>query len=233
MSDGLVVCGLGVSYGNARALYGVTAAFAAGRVNAVVGSNGAGKSSLLLAVAGAIASTGEAMLDGRDLRRLSPRGRARAGISIVPQCRQVFPCLSVRENLQVRAGVLGLGRTQVEAALDMFGVLRTRQAVLAGVLSGGEEQMLAVARALMGDPRVILMDEMATVLAPMIVRQLMRTTTDIAVAGRTVVVAKPSIGAIYRSLDRGYVLLRGAVVGEATGGEEISRAYQDRMGVGG
>jgi branched-chain amino acid transport system ATP-binding protein len=231
MSDGLSVAGLSVSYGKAPALQGVDAVFRPGALTAVVGPNGAGKSSLLLALSGAVVAKGDLSLDGKPIGRLSARQRARDGIAIVPQGRQVFPRLTVTENLQVRAAVLGLGKSAVDGALDMFPVLRERQSALAGVLSGGEQQMLAVSRALMGEPRVLLMDEMSTGLAPMVVQRLMRTAADLAKGGGVVVVAEPAIAAIQSWLDGGYVLLRGAVVGQGSSGPEVAQRYRKSMGV--
>jgi branched-chain amino acid transport system ATP-binding protein len=233
VSEGLTVTGLSVAYGKAPALQGIDVAFRPGAVTAVAGPNGAGKSSLLLALAGAVPAKGTITLDGRPIGKLSARQRARDGIAIVPQGRQIFPRLSVRENLQVRSAVLGLGNASVQSALDMFPVLRERESALAGVLSGGEQQMLAVSRALMGSPRVLLMDEMSTGLAPMVVRRLMKTAAELARSGGVVVVAEPAVAAIQSWLDGGYVLLRGAVVAEADNGAVVARRYRQAMGVGG
>src|SRR5690606_30498164 len=111
--------------------------------------NGAGKSSLALGVYGSIAASGDVTLGGEQLGSLDAIDRARAGVSIVPQGRQLFPRLTVRENLQVLAEILKLSQTEVDAALDRFPILRERENRLAGVLSGGEQQMLVVSRALM------------------------------------------------------------------------------------
>src|SRR5437016_2629100 len=132
MGEGVAVSGLRVRYGHATALAGVDVEFAPGRINAVVGPNGAGKSSLLLALYGAVPSTGTVLVGGRDVSGLRPAERARAGIGLVPQGRQVFPTLTVRENIAVFAEVIGAGAAQVDAALHRFPRLVERAGTLAG-----------------------------------------------------------------------------------------------------
>jgi branched-chain amino acid transport system ATP-binding protein len=224
--------GLWVRYGLATAVAGVDVEFEPGRINAIVGPNGAGKSSLLLALCGAVPSTGVVTLGGEDVSALAPAERARKGVSLVPQGRQIFPTLTVRENLDVMAEVLKLGKPAVDRALERFPRLVERQRSLAGVLSGGEQQMLAVTRALMADPcHVLLLDEMATGLAPLIVQGLMRTVRELAASGTTVVMAEASIGAVRDDIDRGVMLLRGEVVATADGGTELDGLYRSRMGL--
>jgi branched-chain amino acid transport system ATP-binding protein len=232
MTHQLHVQNLFVRYGNATAVAGVDLRFEPGRINAVVGPNGAGKSSLLLALCGAVESTGTVTLGDRDISALTPARRGRDGIALVPQGRQIFPTLTVRENLEVMAEVLRVGNTAVDRALERFPVLLERSRALAGVLSGGEQQMLAVTRALMADPcHVLLLDEMATGLAPLIVQRLMRTVRELADNGTTVVMAEASIGAIRGDIDRGVILLRGEVVASADGGDDLDSIYRSRMGL--
>jgi branched-chain amino acid transport system ATP-binding protein len=234
VSAGLVVDGVSVRYGKATAVDRVSLVAEAGAVTAVVGPNGAGKSSLLQALYGATASTGHVTLDGADISNLTATARARHGIALVPQGRQIFARLSVWENLQIMAEVLRLGDDEAEAALHRFPILVERRRQLAGVLSGGEQQMLAVTRALMGSPRLLLLDEMTTGLAPLIVGQLMETAVAMAASGAIVVVAEPSISTLRDRIDRGYVLLRGAIVDvEEAGGVALEAAYRDRMGITG
>jgi len=230
-SSGLVVAGLTVTYGAASAVRQVSVTAPAGSVTAVVGPNGAGKSSLLLGIYGSVSARGTVSIAGRDVSRLSALARARAGVAIVPQGRQLFPKMSVHENLQVMAELQGLGRDRVDGALDRFPILRERAGHMAGVLSGGEQQMLAVARALMTEPSVILLDEMATGLAPKIVAELVRLVGELAAGGTAVVLADPSLTATKAAVDRGYVLVRGEVVAEADDADRLDRAYQGAMGL--
>ncbi len=228
----MVASGLWVRYGHATAVAGVDVAFEPGKINAIVGPNGAGKSSLLLALCGAVPSTGTVTLGGEDVSGLAPAERGRKGVALVPQGRQIFPTLTVRENLDVMAEILKARKGAVDRALDRFPRLVERQRSLAGVLSGGEQQMLAVTRALMADPcHVLLLDEMATGLAPLIVQGLMRTVRELADNGTTVVMAEASIGAIRDDIDRGIMLLRGEVVATADGGADLDSRYRSRMGV--
>jgi branched-chain amino acid transport system ATP-binding protein len=232
MSGDLRTEGLTVRYGRAAALTNVSIVAPSGSVTAVVGPNGAGKSSLLLAVYGSVAATGKVMVDGEDISRLRPIVRARQGVAVVPQGRQLFPHLNVRDNLQVMAETLRLPASSVDEAMDRFPILRDRARSLAGVLSGGEQQMLVVSRALMRSPRVLLLDEMMTGLAPQIVQSLAETVSDLAKEGVAVVMAEPSIGTVRSVITRGYVLIRGAVVAtEEDGGQSLDSAYQSAMGV--
>jgi branched-chain amino acid transport system ATP-binding protein len=224
--------GLTVRYGHASAVTGLDLTAPGGRITALVGPNGAGKSSALLAAYGSVAAAGKVFLDGEDVSRLKPAARARAGIAVVPQGRQLFPKLNVADNLQVMAELLRLPRSAVDTAIDRFPILRTRLRSLVGVLSGGEQQMLVVSRALMGSPRVLLLDEMMTGLAPLIVQELLRTVTQLARDGVAVLMAEPALGAVRGAVDRGYVLVRGETVAVCEdGGKALDAVYQSKMGV--
>lgn len=231
MNADLSVSGLTVRYGMATAVQDATLVAPAGVITAVVGPNGAGKSSLALGVYGAVAATGSIMLGEQDLSRLSAIERARAGLAIVPQGRQLFPKLTVRDNLQVMAEMLKLKRAAVEHALDRFPALRERENRLAGVLSGGEQQMLVVSRALMGDPHCLILDEMMTGLAPKIVSGLVDAIREIADGGASVLIVDPAIGPLHRAVDRGYVLLRAQLSEVYADVETLDAGYQRAMGV--
>ena len=228
----LAVRGLTVRYGGASALSDVSLTVPGGKVTALVGPNGAGKSSLLLGAYGSVAATGSVVLDGEDVSKLAPAARARAGIAVVPQGRQLFPRLNVLDNMRVMAELLRLPGSAVDEAIDRFPILRTRARSLVGVLSGGEQQMLVVSRALMGSPRVLLLDEMMTGLAPLIVAELARTVAALAADGVAVLLAEPAIGTVRDIIDRGYVLVRGSVAaGVETGGHALDEAYRTAIGV--
>lgn len=231
MNADLTVTGLTVRYGTATAVEQASLTAPAGSITAVVGPNGAGKSSLALGVYGAVAATGSIRLGERDLSSLSAIERARAGLAIVPQGRQLFPKLTVRDNLQVMAEMLKLKRNAVEEALDRFPVLREREGRLAGVLSGGEQQMLVVSRALMGDPHCLVLDEMMTGLAPKIVSGLVDVIRGIADGGGSVLIVDPAIGPLRRSIDRGYVLLRAQISDAYDSVDALDDGYQRAMGI--
>jgi branched-chain amino acid transport system ATP-binding protein len=232
-SHELRVESLTVRYGGASALTDVSLHAPGGVVTALVGPNGAGKSSLLLAAYGSVPGTGRVLLDGDDVSRLSPAARARAGIAVVPQGRQLFPKLNVFDNMRVTAELLRLPKSAVDEAIDRFPILRTRLRSLVGVLSGGEQQMLVVSRALMGSPRVLLLDEMMTGLAPIIVAELARTVSALAADGVAILMAEPAIGAVRTIIDRGYVLIRGCVAAqEENGGVALDDAYRTAIGIG-
>lgn len=172
----LVVRGLSVSYGAIRALDGVDLVAPRGEVTAVIGANGAGKSSLMRALAGLVRpSAGDIELDGRSLTGLQPEDVVRRGLALVPEGRSTIPELSVDENL--RLGGLSRDRSERAAArsavLDLFPILGSRAGAPAGTLSGGERQQLAIGRALMTDPSCLLLDEPSLGLAPLVVTQIL------------------------------------------------------------
>ncbi len=223
---------LTVRYGRAVAVDGVSVRVPGGMVTCLVGPNGAGKSSVMLAAYGAVGAAGSIKLDNEEIAGSSSVARARQGLAIVPQGRQLFPRLTVRENLQVYADMLKLRGSAIDDALDRFPILRERSRRLAGILSGGEQQMLVVSRALMMTPRAILLDETMTGLAPRIVESLVNVVRDLSASGIAVLMAEPSIHAVRGVLDRGYVMVRGKVVdvGES-GGADLDDRYIRAMGV--
>lgn len=231
MSADLTVTDLTVRYGMATAVEKATLTVPAGRITAVVGPNGAGKSSLALGVYGAVQATGAITLGGADLSSMPSIDRARAGLAIVPQGRQLFPKLTVRDNLQVMAELLKLKGRAVDEALARFPVLRERQNRLAGVLSGGEQQMLVVSRALMGDPHCLVLDEMMTGLAPKIVSGLADAIREIADRGASVLIVDPAIGPLQGVIDRGYVLLRAQLSTAHDDVVALEGGYQRAMGI--
>lgn len=225
----LSASGLSVRYGGAVAVSSVDLTVPAGEVTALVGPNGAGKSSAVLALCGTVRATGTIQLGDERIDRHSPGRRTRAGLALVPQGRQLFSRLTVRENLLVGADQLRLPASAITAAEERFPILAERRDSLAGVLSGGEQQMLAVARALIGDPKVLLLDELVTGLAPLIVQQLAATVRELADAGLAVLVAAPDLVGLREVIDRGYVLVRGEVVAEVDGGHRPLQAAYERV----
>lgn len=231
MTADLTVTDLTVTYGKATAVQAASFTVPAGTVTAIVGPNGAGKSSLALGLYGSIAASGSIALGDKTIDALPSIGRARAGLAIVPQGRQLFPKLSVRDNLQVMAEMLSLKKAAVEEALDRFPVLRDRQNRLAGVLSGGEQQMLVVSRALMGNPSCLILDEMMTGLAPKIVAHLADTVRAIADAGSSVLLVDPALGPLKHIVDRGYVIMRAQLSEAYADVNALDAGYQRAMGV--
>jgi len=221
---------LNVRYGQIEAVQDVALRVPAGAITAIVGPNGAGKSSLIQAIMGAVrGAAGQVLLDGVAVDRLDPTARVRAGIALVPQGRQIFPHLTVWENLQVMADAVGLTKAAAIDAIQRFPILETRRRLPAGVLSGGEQQMLAFARALMVRPKVLLLDEPSLGLAPLIVEELIRTVVALAEDGMAILVAEPSIRFIRGHIDRGYVMFRGRIVAEASGASALEQAYLAQM----
>lgn len=187
MHHDLRVRSLRVDYAGAVALDVTDLDFPAGCVTGLIGPNGAGKTSLLDGLYGTV-GTAKLRLGTEDISSWSPMRRRTGGIGIVPQGRQLFPTLSVADNLAVMGSLLGTDQSEQDRVMEMFPILKERAKQLAGVLSGGEQQMLAMGRALMGSPSVLLLDEMNTGLAPKIVRQLNEEVTRLAEEGTTVVV---------------------------------------------
>jgi branched-chain amino acid transport system ATP-binding protein len=198
---------------------------APGEVVAVLGPNGAGKSSLLLALYGSVRAGGGVEVDGTDVSRLRATDRARAGIALVPQGRQLFPRLTVRENLQLMADLLKLDRGTVGEALDRFPILRQRAKSLAGVLSGGEQQMLTLCRTLMGDPDLIMIDEPTEGLAPKIVELVAEYLRELRRRGISVLLVEQKLTIALEVSERCLVMGHGQIVFEGTPAALKADAY--------
>lgn len=220
-----------VRYGSAVAVREVSLVAPAGEVTAIVGPNGAGKTSLAGSIYGSVPATGTIKFDGREIQKLSALDRVRSGFAYVPQGRQLFMRMSVRENLRVGADLLGLKAEAVETAFERFPILRERSESYAGVLSGGEQQMLVLGRALLETPKVLLLDEMMTGLAPKIVAELRALVRGLAAEGVTVIVTEPALTALKSVVDRGYVMQRGELVRECDSAATLDNAYKQSMGV--
>ncbi|WP_309500352.1 ABC transporter ATP-binding protein [Streptomyces shenzhenensis] len=204
--------GIRAAHGGITVLHGVDLAVEEGRVAALLGPNGAGKTTLLTVAAGVHPpSAGRVLLGGRDATGIAPGDLARAGVCLIPQGRGVFPNLSVRDNLLMMTFT---GRTQEqieESTYARFPVLGIRRTQLAGTLSGGEQQMLALARGLATDPAVLLLDELSMGLAPLVVAELYELVADIARQGVAVLVVEQFAAAVLKIADYAAVLARGRV----------------------
>lgn len=229
MASLLEVRNLHVYYGRIQALKGVSLDVNEGEIVAIIGANGAGKTTLLRAISGLLpAREGDILLEGHSIRGLPPERIVALGIAHVPERRQLFTTMSVIDNL-----ILGAyyryrrrePRTKVqedlEAVFSIFPILRERQHQRAGTLSGGQQQMLAIGRALMARPRLLLLDEPSLGLAPLLVRELFRVIAQLRERGVTVLLVEQNARAALRVADRGYVLETGTVALSGTA-EELS-----------
>ncbi|MGH1504160.1 MAG: ABC transporter ATP-binding protein [Acidimicrobiales bacterium] len=209
----LDVTGLSAGYGPFQALFDLTLHAPAGSRTAIVGANGAGKSTLLRAILGQVTVTGgDIAFDGRSLRGVRPHRRAKAGIALVPEGRHVFGDMSVADNLRVGAHLGRSGRWDLDAVLGAFPLLAELLDRPAGVLSGGQKQALAIGRALMANPRVLLLDEVSLGLAPIVVRDLYASVAEIAATGTTVVVVEQDLTQALGFADHVHCLLEGRIV---------------------
>jgi branched-chain amino acid transport system ATP-binding protein len=212
----LTITGLGVSYGGLRALVDLSLEVTEGEFVTLVGPNGAGKTTLLKAISGTAAATGRIAYRGRDIGALRAAERAALGIAHVPEGRRVFPSLTVFENLELGSyrRAARRGRAQaLEEVLELFPILRQRRGQLAGSLSGGEQQMLALGRGLMAQPELLLLDEPSQGLGPRIVEQIFETIDRIRRERRlTILLVEQRVVEALELCDRGYVLETGRVV---------------------
>jgi branched-chain amino acid transport system ATP-binding protein len=198
-------------YGDFQALFGVSLHVDEGETIAVIGANGAGKSTLLAAVAGIVPPAGgDVRFDGRSIRGLPTHRRVSAGISLVPEGRRVFPSLTVRENLLV--GYQGRpGHWTLQRVFELFPALAPLAGRWGNALSGGEQQMCAIGRALMANPRLLLLDELSLGLAPVVIRPLYATLATIAAEGTTVVLVEQDVSQALATAARAYCLLEGRI----------------------
>ena len=200
--------GVRVGYGAVEVLHGVDLDMAAGSLTALLGPNGAGKTTLLSAVAGLLPlRAGQILWAGRDVADTPPDALARRGMLLIPERRGIFGTLSVRDNLQVFGGRGG----DLSPAFDAFPILGKRLNQEAGSLSGGEQQMLAMSRALLSNPRLLLLDEISIGLAPRVTRLLFDVVAGLAEGGTTVVLVEQYLSDALRLADVVYVLSRGEV----------------------
>jgi branched-chain amino acid transport system ATP-binding protein len=198
-------------YGRSPVLHDVSLTVGAGEIIALIGANGAGKSTLLNTVMGLVAtSSGNIRFDGRDITRLATPAIVRAGIAQVPERRQLFGTMSVEENLLMGAYACG-DTSALEEQLARFPIMRERRHQLARTLSGGEQQMVALARAAMSRPRLLLLDEPSLGLAPMIVARIMQQIVALRASGGTVLIVEQNAHAALGIADRGYVLENGRI----------------------
>jgi branched-chain amino acid transport system ATP-binding protein len=199
-------------YGDFQALFGVSLHVDEGETVAVIGANGAGKSTLLGAVSGLVAPAGgDVRFDGRSIRSLRAYRRVSVGISLVPEGRRVFPSLTVRENLQLGAQYGRSGSWNVRTVFELFPALEPLAGRWGNALSGGEQQMCAIGRALMANPRLLLLDELSLGLAPVVIKPLYATLAQIADEGTTVVLVEQDVTQALATASRAYCLLEGRI----------------------
>jgi branched-chain amino acid transport system ATP-binding protein len=199
-------------YGDFQALYDVSLSVDEGETLAIIGANGAGKSTLLNIVAGLFPNRGGSIrFDDRAIDHLPTHARVELGVSLVPEGRRVFPSLTVRENLLVGAYRRRQGPWTVDRTLDLFPLLTPRADHPAAVLSGGEQQALSIGRALMANPRLLMLDEVSLGLAPVVVGQLYAAIPAIAAAGTTILLVEQNIEQAMATADRVYCLLEGRI----------------------
>jgi len=226
----LDVRGLGSRYGRIPALTAVDLHVGAGELVALVGANGAGKTTLLRTISGVQpASAGAIGFDGQDLTRLTPRQRVKLGVVQVPEGRQVFGPLSVEDNLRLGAFARGHAES-LERVIAIFPVLQAKRREAAGNLSGGQQQMLAIARALMAEPRLLLLDEPSMGLAPRLVAEIFAQIAALKSSGTTILLVDQNARAALAIADRGYVMETGRIVLEGPAAElrrrpEVQQAY--------
>lgn len=215
------VHGLKVFYERVEALKGISIAVEGGAIVTLIGANGAGKSTTLRAISGLIGvASGEIFFEEKKIDGLSPQQIVRVGIAHVPEGRRVFPYMTVRENLMLgafrRKDKEGI-QADLEGVLDHFPVLRERRSQSAGSLSGGEQQMLAIGRALMGRPRMLLLDEPSLGLAPLLVREVLQTISHLQQRGVTILLVEQNAAAALKIAHYGYLLESGRLVLEGSG----------------
>jgi len=211
----LEIADMHVSYGKVEAVRGAALAVDRGQIVTMIGPNGAGKTTLLAAVIGLLRSRGRITFDGRDIAALDVEDRVQAGMSLVPERRELFGDMSVADNLELGAYIHrgdGNGtRADLAAVYGRFPRLAERRRQLASTLSGGERQMLALGRALMGRPRLLLLDEPSLGLAPLIVREIFRIVASLREIGVSILLVEQNARAALETADYGYVLENGEI----------------------
>lgn len=222
----LEVIDIEVFYGDAQALFGICFGVNEGEIVSIIGSNGAGKSTTLKTISGIQHSkSGSIRFNKCNIERLSSDKIVEAGIVQVPEGRQLFPAMTVLENLEMGAYARGAKKQRaqtLEQVYEIFPTLKERTKQLAGTLSGGEQQMLAIGRALMSLPRLLMLDEPSIGLAPMIVKEIFKITIGINVHGTTIILVEQNVYHALNISNRAYVLETGHIMLEGTGSELLN-----------
>jgi branched-chain amino acid transport system ATP-binding protein len=234
----LSVTGLSVDYGHIEAVRDVDLALDAGRITTLVGANGAGKSTTLLALSGLVPkAAGKVMFDGHDVTALPAHKLVAAGLVQVAEGRATLTTLTVRENLELGAYTRRDGAaaraSELERVFTLFPRLKERENGLAGNLSGGEQQMLAIGRALMAKPRLLLLDEPSMGLAPIVVQGIFRTLREIHAGGLTIFLVEQNVRQALKIAERAYVLENGRVVLEGSGRDLLDEPRVQEAYLGG
>ena len=233
----LQVNDLHVKYGNIEVLHGINLQVGQGEIVTMVGANGAGKSTTLLTISGLVKpSKGTILLEGRPLQKMRADEIVKAGVAQVPEGRRIFGTLTTEENLGLGAFTRN-DPQKIKKNLDwiygLFPILEERRQQLAGTLSGGEQQMLAIGRGLMSEPKVLLMDEPSLGLAPLLVRAIFKTIREINATGVTVVLVEQNARAALKLAHRGYVLDLGRIAAEDTAAALLADAKVQSVYLGG
>jgi len=213
-------------YGNLPVLHDVTLDIKLGEIVALIGANGAGKTTTMMTICGRPrASKGHVVFDGKDITQLPTHEIARLGIAQSPEGRRIFSRMTVMENLQMGAIIAGDadGDRDLDRVHNLFPVLKDRADQRGGTLSGGEQQMLAIARALMGRPKLLLLDEPSLGLAPLIVKQIFAAIEELNKEGLTVFLVEQNAYHTLKIADRGYVMVNGKITMSGTGEELLAR----------
>jgi branched-chain amino acid transport system ATP-binding protein len=219
--------GLRAFYGDFQALFDIDIEVAPGETVAVIGANGAGKSTLLRAIAGALETAPDMVtFDGKPIGHLAPHDVVRLGIALVPEGRRLFPSLTVEENLRIGGDYARKGEWNLERVYELFPVLAERKRQISTSLSGGQQQMVAIGRALMSNPRLLLCDELSLGLAPVVIKDIYERLASIAAEGTTLVIVEQDINRALAAASRFYCLQEGRI--SLTG--EAATASRDAIG---
>ncbi|MFI9401816.1 urea ABC transporter ATP-binding subunit UrtE [Nocardia sp. NPDC052316] len=220
-------------YGRTEVIHGVSVTVPDDSVVAIMGHNGAGKTTLLRTAVGLIgAASGQIRLDGEPITKLSPSRRVRRGVAYVPQGQQSFPQLTTAENLQVVADGRKRGKALIDESLDLFPALRELLSRKAGLLSGGQRQQLAIARALITEPRLLILDEPTEGIQPSVVAEIERTIIDLTRrGGLSVLLVEQHIGFALQAAQRYYILAAGRVTATGAGGAGAETAVRSAMAI--
>ena len=215
----LKVSGLSAGYDGLTVVHAVDLSVEPGSLTVLVGANGAGKTTLLKAIAGVIANDGAVAFDGEDITRASVSDRVAKGLALVPEGRHLFPDMTVEENIELGGFRVARGerRRGIDKVMQLFPRLAERRRQFAGTMSGGEQQMLAIGRALVSQPRLLMLDEPSLGLAPKIIAELFKIVRDINASGTSVLLVEQNVRQAMRIATYSYVLERGSITAEGSG----------------